>query len=98
MTLAKHIHIIGIAGSVAVGKSTAARILQALLSRWPDHPKVDLITTDGFLLPNRILEQPAVVRISIPLLLIHHTQQRFTHGEAAHIFAQQPPLPFPRSL
>jgi type I pantothenate kinase len=40
---------------VAVGKSTFARILQALLARWPDHPKVDLITTDGFLHPNRVL-------------------------------------------
>ncbi|MFZ4984619.1 MAG: type I pantothenate kinase [Blastocatellia bacterium] len=48
--------IIGIAGSVAVGKSTTARILQALLARWPNHPKVDLVTTDGFLLPNSILE------------------------------------------
>jgi type I pantothenate kinase len=49
-------YVIGIAGSVAVGKSTTARILQALLARWPDHPKVDLITTDGFLYPNRELE------------------------------------------
>jgi type I pantothenate kinase len=48
-------YVIGIAGSVAVGKSTTARILQALLAHWPDHPKVDLVTTDGFLLPNRIL-------------------------------------------
>ena len=48
--------IIGVAGSVAVGKSTSARVLQALLARWPDHPRVDLITTDGFLLPNRELE------------------------------------------
>ena len=48
-------YVIGVAGSVAVGKSTFARILQALLSRWPDHPKVDLITTDGFLHPNRVL-------------------------------------------
>ena len=45
--------VIGIAGSVAVGKSTTARILQALLSRWPDHPHVELVTTDGFLYPNR---------------------------------------------
>ena len=45
-------YIIGVAGSVAVGKSTFARILQALLARWPDHPKVDLVTTDGFLYPN----------------------------------------------
>ena len=49
--------IIGIAGSVAVGKSTTARILQELLSRWPASPKVDLITTDGFLLPNEELRQ-----------------------------------------
>lgn len=50
-------YIIGIAGSVAVGKSTFARILQALLAQWPDHPKVDLITTDGFLHPNSVLEE-----------------------------------------
>ncbi len=50
-------YVIGIAGSVAVGKSTFARILQALLARWPDHPKVDLVTTDGFLHPNRVLEE-----------------------------------------
>ncbi len=49
-------YIIGVAGSVAVGKSTTARVLQALLSRWPNTPKVDLITTDGFLLPNAQLE------------------------------------------
>lgn len=49
-------YVIGVAGSVAVGKSTAARVLQALLARWPDHPKVDLVTTDGFLYPNAILE------------------------------------------
>jgi type I pantothenate kinase len=48
--------ILGIAGSVAVGKSTTGRVLQALLARWPDHPRVDLITTDGFLLPNAELE------------------------------------------
>ncbi len=49
-------YIIGVAGSVAVGKSTFARILQALLARWPDHPKVDLVTTDGFLYPNEVLD------------------------------------------
>jgi type I pantothenate kinase len=48
-------YIIGVAGSVAVGKSTTARVLQALLARWPNVPKVDLITTDGFLFPNSIL-------------------------------------------
>jgi type I pantothenate kinase len=49
-------YVIGIAGSVAVGKSTTARILQALLDRWPEHPKVALVTTDGFLYPNAELE------------------------------------------
>ena len=49
-------YVIGVAGSVAVGKSTFSRILQALLSRWPDHPAVDLVTTDGFLYPNAELE------------------------------------------
>jgi type I pantothenate kinase len=50
-------YIIGIGGSVAVGKSTTARVLQALLARWPNVPKVDLVTTDGFLYPNAILER-----------------------------------------
>ena len=50
-------YIIGIAGSVAVGKSTTARILQALLARWPNTPRVDLVTTDGFLYPNAVLEE-----------------------------------------
>jgi len=49
--------IVAIAGSVAVGKSTLARTLRFLLARWPDHPRVDLVTTDGFLHPNRVLEQ-----------------------------------------
>lgn len=48
-------YIIGIAGSVAVGKSTTARILKELLRRWPSSPKVDLVTTDGFLYPNKVL-------------------------------------------
>src|SRR5262249_24572539 len=50
-------YIIGVAGSVAVGKSTTARVLRALLTRWPNVPKVDLITTDGFLFPNVVLER-----------------------------------------
>ena len=50
-------YIIGIAGSVAVGKSTFSRVLQACLGKWPDHPNVDLVTTDGFLLPNRVLDE-----------------------------------------
>jgi type I pantothenate kinase len=55
-------YIIGIAGSVAVGKSTFARVLQAILSRWPDHPKVELVTTDGFLYPTRVLEQRGLMQ------------------------------------
>jgi type I pantothenate kinase len=54
---AKVPYVLAIAGSVAVGKSTTARILQELLRRWPDHPQVDLVTTDGFLFPNRELEE-----------------------------------------
>ena len=49
--------IIGMAGSVAVGKSTTARVLKELLARWPSSPKVDLVTTDGFLYPNEVLRQ-----------------------------------------
>jgi type I pantothenate kinase len=49
--------IIGVAGSVAVGKSTTARVLQALLARWEHHPRVDLVTTDGFLYPNAELSR-----------------------------------------
>ena len=55
-------YIISIAGSVAVGKSTTARILQALLDRWPEHPKVELITTDGFLYPNHELEARGLMK------------------------------------
>jgi type I pantothenate kinase len=50
-------YIIGVAGSVAVGKSTTARVLKALMSRWPNTPKVELVTTDGFLHPNRALQE-----------------------------------------
>lgn len=53
--------IIGVAGSVAVGKSTTARILQALLQRWPSSPKVDLVTTDGFLHSNAILTERGIM-------------------------------------
>lgn len=53
--------IIGMAGSVAVGKSTTARILKELMARWPSSPKVDLITTDGFLYPNEILRREGLM-------------------------------------
>jgi type I pantothenate kinase len=55
--VAKTPFVIGIAGSVAVGKSTTARILKELLRRWPSSPKVDLVTTDGFLYPNAVLQR-----------------------------------------
>ena len=58
---AKVPYIIGVAGSVAVGKSTTARVLQALLARWTNVPKVDLLTTDGFLYPNAILEREGLM-------------------------------------
>ena len=54
-------YVVGIAGSVAVGKSTIARILQQLLAHWPDHPRVDLVTTDGFLYPNAVLEERGIM-------------------------------------
>ena len=54
-------YIIGVGGSVAVGKSTTARVLQALLARWPNVPKVDLVTTDGFLYPNVILAREGLM-------------------------------------
>jgi len=50
-------YVIGIAGSVAVGKSTVARVLREMIARWPETPRVDLVTTDGFLLPNTELER-----------------------------------------
>jgi type I pantothenate kinase len=54
-------YIIGVAGSVAVGKSTTARVLKALLARWPNTPRVDLLTTDGFLFPNAVLEREGLM-------------------------------------
>jgi type I pantothenate kinase len=73
---AKVPYIIGVAGSVAVGKSTTARVLQALLARWPNTPKVDLVTTDGFLLPNAVLQNEGLMekkgfpeRYDLPTLL-----------------------------
>src|SRR3954468_533259 len=55
-------YIIGIAGSAAGGKSTTARVLQALLARWSPRPKVDLVTTDGFLFANAVLERQGLMQ------------------------------------
>jgi type I pantothenate kinase len=54
-------YIIGVAGSVAAGKSTTARVLKALFARWPNTPRVDLVTTDGFLYPNAVLEREGLM-------------------------------------
>lgn len=60
-------YVIGVAGSVAVGKSTFSRVLRACLARWPDHRRVDLVTTDGFLFPNRVLvERGLMTRKGFP--------------------------------
>ncbi len=54
-------YIVGIAGSVSAGKSTTARVLQALMRQWSWNPRVDLVTTDGFLYPNKILEERGIM-------------------------------------
>ncbi|WP_171194994.1 type I pantothenate kinase [Enemella dayhoffiae] len=70
--------VIGVAGSVAVGKSTTARLLQALLSRWPAHPRVELITTDGFLHPNAELQRRGLMnRKGFPESYDRRALQRF---------------------
>jgi len=61
-TTTDHPYLVGIAGSVAVGKSTTARVMRALLARWPDHPRVELVTTDGFLYPNAELERRGLMQ------------------------------------
>lgn len=72
--------VIAMVGSVAVGKSTTARILQALLSRWPDHPKVDLVTTDGFLYPNAELKKRGLMeRKGFPESYDQAAMIRFLH-------------------
>ncbi|MFB4305751.1 type I pantothenate kinase [Actinomadura sp. GTD37] len=53
--------IIGVAGSVAVGKSTTSRLLRTLLARWPEHPSVELVTTDSFLYPNAVLAERGIM-------------------------------------
>ena len=69
-------YVVGIAGSVAAGKSTVAQLLQALISRWPERPRVDLVSTDGFLYPNRVLQSRGLMdrkgfpeSYNLPLLL-----------------------------
>ena len=70
-------YIISIAGSVAVGKSTTARVLQALLSRWPEHRHVELITTDGFLHPNSVLKERGLMKKGFPQSYDMHRLVKF---------------------
>ena len=69
-------YVLGIAGSVAAGKSTVAEVLRALISRWPNHPEVSLVSTDGFIYPNRVLQARGLMErkgfpesYDVPLLL-----------------------------
>jgi type I pantothenate kinase len=77
-TTAKVPYIIGLAGSVAVGKSTTSRILRELLARMPSRPKVDLISTDGFLYPTRVLQEKGLMdRKGFPDSFDIHSLVRF---------------------
>jgi len=88
-------YIIGMGGSVAVGKSTTARILQRLLARWPATPKVDLVTTDGFILPNAVLEREGLMNrkgfpesYDLPLLLRFLTEIKAgMHAVSAPVYS-----------
>ena len=75
-------YIISIAGSVAVGKSTTARVLQALPSRWPEHRSVELITTDGFLHPNEVLKERGLMKKKgFPLSYDMHRPVKFVSDQ-----------------
>jgi len=88
-------YIIGMGGSVAAGKSTTARILQRLLARWPTTPKVDLVTTDGFILPNAVLEREGLMNrkgfpesYDLPLLLRFLTEIKAgMHAVSAPVYS-----------
>jgi type I pantothenate kinase len=77
-------YVLGIAGSVAVGKSTTARLLHTLLARWPEHPSVALITTDSFLYPNKVLEERGIMhRKGFPESYDRRALVRFVAGVKA---------------
>ncbi|MCP5080421.1 MAG: type I pantothenate kinase [Alphaproteobacteria bacterium] len=85
-------YIIGMGGSVAVGKSTTARILRKLLARWPNHPKVDLLTTDGFLQPNAVLEERGLMnRKGFPESYnVSHLLRVLSDIKAGHRYVEAP--------
>ena len=84
--------VVGVAGSVAVGKSTTSRLLRELLARWPHHPKVSLVTTDGFLLPNSELERRGILgRKGFPETYDQRALLRFL----AAVKAGEPEVPAP---
>ncbi|WP_293770865.1 type I pantothenate kinase [uncultured Corynebacterium sp.] len=85
-------YVIGIAGSVAVGKSTTARLLQVLLQRWESHPKVDLVTTDGFLYPTAVLKERGIFnRKGFPESYDRRNLMRFvTQVKSGHPEAKAP--------
>ena len=83
-------YVVGIAGSVAAGKSTVARVLQALISLWPEHPKVESVSTDGFLYPNNVLQTRGLMdrkgfpeSYDLPLLLRFLADLKAGRGEVS---------------
>lgn len=85
--------VIAIAGSVAVGKSSVARLLQRLLQRWPSTPKVELVTTDGFLYPNQVLEERNIMHLKgFPESYDRRALLRFVRAVKAGHFPLEVPI------
>lgn len=85
--------VIGIAGSVAVGKSTTARVLRELLARWPETPRVSLVTTDGFLYPNAVLKERGLLeRKGFPESYDRHALRTFLAGVKSGLPSVQAPV------
>ncbi len=83
-------YVVGIAGSVAAGKSTVAQVLRALISRWPGNPRVELVSTDGFLYPNHVLQSRGLMdrkgfpeSYDLPLLLRFLAEVKSGFAEAS---------------